>query len=78
MSAGRVGRPHGRDGSFYVDRADHTLQAGTVVRVAGEERRVARRGGTDSRPLVSLSGIADREAVARLRGEALLVEQELA
>jgi 16S rRNA processing protein RimM len=74
VSAGVVGRPHGRDGSFYVERPDHELAEGTRVRLAGEERTIERRAGTGERPLVRVSGIGDPGS---LRGEALLVDVEL-
>jgi 16S rRNA processing protein RimM len=74
VSAGVVGRPHGRDGSFYVERPDHELAEGTRVRLAGEERTIERRAGTGDRPLVRVSGIEDP---GPLRGEALLVDMEL-
>ena len=77
LTAGRVGRPHGRDGSFWVEGPDHPLAPGSEVEVRGEFRRVERRDGSDDRPLVRLSGVGDREAAAALRGEALLVEGEL-
>jgi 16S rRNA processing protein RimM len=72
-----VGRAHGRDGSFYVEGADHALPTDTAVTVAGEERRVVSRGGTDERPLVRLSGIDERDAARAMHGEPLLVEAEL-
>lgn len=72
-----MGRAHGRDGSFYVERPDHPLAEGTVVTVAGHERRVVRRAGTDQRPLIRLSGLEDRAAAAALRGERLLAEGDL-
>jgi 16S rRNA processing protein RimM len=78
VTAGRVGRPHGRDGSFYLDRAAHPLPVDTPVVLRGAEHRVLRRAGTDERPLVRLSRIEGPEAVAALRGEPLLVEGELA
>ncbi|HEY1276318.1 MAG TPA: hypothetical protein VGF25_15515 [Thermoleophilaceae bacterium] len=74
MTAGRVGRPHGRDGSFYVDGPAHPLPEGTAVTVAGREHRVERRAGTDQRPLVRLTSVDDPRP---LRGEPLLVEGEL-
>ena len=74
VSAGRVGRPHGFDGSFYVEGPQHGLAAGTQVTIAGSERRVERRAGTDARPLVRLAGLHDPRP---LRGELLLVETEL-
>lgn len=77
VTAGRVGRPHGRDGSFYVDEPDHPLDEGTPLVLASRALTVERRAGTDERPLVRLSGFGDRHAVASLRGKLLLVEAEL-
>jgi 16S rRNA processing protein RimM len=74
VTAGRVGKAHGRDGSFYVDGADHPLAVGTVVSLGGRSLSVARRGGTDRRPLIRLDGLEDPRAA---RGESLLVEAEL-
>ena len=76
VSAGRVGRPHGLDGSFYVNGPKQPLAEGTVIRVAGADRRVERRAGTDERPIVRLEGISDREGAAALLGEQLLLDQE--
>jgi 16S rRNA processing protein RimM len=78
VTAGRVGKAHGRDGSFYVQDAEHPLAEGTAVKLACRSHTVERRAGGNERPLVRLSGIGDREALALLRGEPLLVEQELA
>jgi 16S rRNA processing protein RimM len=76
VSAGRVGRVHGRDGSFYVERPDRELEVGTELTVAGQLRRVERCDGTAERPLLRLSGVSDRAAAAALRGERLLVAEE--
>jgi 16S rRNA processing protein RimM len=78
VTAGRVGRAHGRDGSFSVQDAVHPLTAGTTVLVGSRRHTVERRGGGDDRPLIRLSGVGDRGALERLRGELLLVEEELA
>ncbi len=75
MTAGRVGKPHGLDGSFYVEGARHPLPEGAVLELAGDTHRVVRRAGTDQRPLIRLAGIDDPR---QLRGELLLVEDELA
>ena len=72
-----MGRAHGRDGSFYVEGAQHPLEADTPVLLDGEERRVVSRAGTDRRPLVRVSGIEAREAVVAVNGEPLLVEASL-
>lgn len=77
VTAGRVGRSHGLDGSFTVERPDHELAKGTLVTIAGETRRIERRGGTDDRPLIRLDGVTDREAARALHGEVLLVEDTL-
>ncbi|HYZ27945.1 MAG TPA: hypothetical protein VE570_02735, partial [Thermoleophilaceae bacterium] len=74
VTAGRVGKPHGRDGSFYVDGPRFDFSEGSRVRLAGDEREVVRRAGTDDRPLIRLDGIDDPMP---LRGEILLVEDEL-
>jgi 16S rRNA processing protein RimM len=75
VTAGRVGKPHGLDGSFYVEGASHPLPVGTALTVADRRYAVERRAGTDERPLVRVSGLDDPGAV---RGEVLLVETELA
>jgi len=75
VTAGRVGKPHGLDGSFYVETPRHELQEGTPLTVGDSVHRVARRGGTDERPLIRLEGVEDPRP---LRGELLLVEDELA
>jgi 16S rRNA processing protein RimM len=71
---GRVGRPHGLDGSFHVTqaRAD-LLSLGAVVQVAGASWEVVRRAGTDERPILRLDGCEDRDAAGALRGEELRV-----
>ena len=74
MTAGRVGKPHGLDGSFYVERPRHELREGAEVTLSGRAHRIVRRAGTDERPLIRLAGLDDPGAV---RGELLLVEDEL-
>jgi len=72
--AGRVGRPHGLDGSFHVIRPRADLLAeGAVLKVAGASREVVRRAGTDERPILRLAGCEDRDASEALRGEELRV-----
>ena len=77
LEAGRVGRPHGLDGSFHVTRprAD-LLPAGEAVTVAGAVREIVRRSGTDQRPILRLDGCETRESAEALRGEALLVARD--
>ncbi len=77
LPAGRVGRAHGLDGSFYVTRADpRLLSLGTVVTLAGASRAIVRRSGVDKRPILRLEGLEGRPAVEALRGETLLVDRK--
>jgi 16S rRNA processing protein RimM len=79
LSGGRVGRPHGLDGSFHVTHPRPQLLApGVTVRVGGTEAEILRRAGTDDRPILRLAGVDDREAAERLRGEELLVARAAA
>jgi 16S rRNA processing protein RimM len=74
LRAGRVGRPHGLDGSFHVVEANAVLLAlGAVVSVDGAERKIVRLAGTDARPVVRLEGCEDREAAQSLTGSELFV-----
>jgi len=77
VTAGRVGKAHGRDGSFYVQDPDHPLEEGTTVVLGSGTHTVERRAGDDDRPLIRLSGIGDRDALKPLRGELLRVDEEL-
>jgi 16S rRNA processing protein RimM len=74
VTAGRVGKPHGRDGSFYVEGAAHALHPGTTLRLRDRPHTVERRAGTDGRPLIRLSGVSDPGTI---RGELLLVDEQL-
>jgi 16S rRNA processing protein RimM len=74
VTAGRVGKPHGLDGSFYVEGPRHALPEGCTVFVQSEARTVERRAGADDRPLIRLTGVSDPRGLA---GELLLVEDEL-
>jgi len=77
LPAGRVGRAHGLDGSFYVTGAVPRLLApGAELRLAGRSARIVRRAGTDRRPIVRLEGVTDRAAAEALRGQALTVAAE--
>jgi 16S rRNA processing protein RimM len=77
LRAGRVGKPHGLDGSFYVtDPKPQLLDAGQSLVLRGQAIRVALRKGTDRRPIIQLDGLRDRAAVEELRGEDLLAARE--
>lgn len=76
IEAGRVGRPHGLDGSFYVTGARPRLLAeGASVRVGGIHRRIVRRAGVEQRPIVRLEGVDGRAAAEALRGHPLSVDR---
>ena len=74
LHAGRVGRPHGLDGSFHVTRPNAQLlrDAGRVL-IDESELEVTRRAGTDRSPILRLAGHDDRTAAESLRGKDLLV-----
>jgi len=79
IAAGRIGRPHGLDGSFHVTGAKpRLLSVGTRLRVGvrGASLLLQRRSGTDRDPIVSVEGVEDRDAVLSLRGSDLLVAVE--
>jgi 16S rRNA processing protein RimM len=82
LGAGRVGRSHGLDGSFYVTLARPALlTVGTPVRLeqpAELHTKVVRRAGTDARPIVRLDGVGSREACDPLRGGEISVPRAAA
>lgn len=74
LHAGRVGRPHGLDGSFHVTRPQPALLAeGVTLTVDGRPERVVRVAGTDARPIVRLASCTSRTAAEALRGRDLLL-----
>jgi 16S rRNA processing protein RimM len=76
LSAGRVGRPHGLDGSFHVTRPRaRVLALGATVTVAGADVEIVRLAGTEARPIVRLAGHDSRDAVQALRGADLMVRR---
>jgi 16S rRNA processing protein RimM len=74
LHAGRVGRPHGLDGSFHVTRPNAQLleHADTVV-IDERELIITRRAGTDRRLILRLENHDDRTAAESLRGKDILV-----
>jgi 16S rRNA processing protein RimM len=73
LRAGRVGRPHGLDGSFYVEDPAHALAEGTEVLIGDRRSSVVRRAGSDGRPLIRVDGIEDRDGADAVRGQTVLV-----
>jgi len=79
LLAGRVGRPHGLDGSFHVTLANaQLLAAAASVVVDDRELDITRRAGTEKRVILRLADHGDREAAESLRGKDLLVPRSLA
>jgi 16S rRNA processing protein RimM len=77
LKAGRVGRAHGLDGSFYVTGpSPRMLVLGTSLTVAGRSAVIVRRAGTEQRPIVRLEGVEDRAAADALRGMVLTVDRQ--
>jgi 16S rRNA processing protein RimM len=75
VSIGRVGRPHGLDGSFHVTRPGEFIAGGTVW-VDGAPRTIDRLAGTRDKPIVRLAGCTSREHAEALRGLALEVVRD--
>jgi 16S rRNA processing protein RimM len=73
LPAGRVGRPHGLEGAFYVEDPAHALPEGTEVLVGDRRAVITRRAGSDDRPLICIEGVDDRGGAQALRGQDLLV-----
>lgn len=74
LHAGRVGRPHGLDGSFHVTRPNaQLLRDAARVLIDDRELEVTRRAGTDRSPILRVAGHEDRAAAETLRGKDLLV-----
>jgi 16S rRNA processing protein RimM len=70
---GRVGRPHGLDGSFYVvDPAPELPASGGTV----SGRRIVRRAGTAAKPILRLEGCSSREDAEALRGQELTIPRD--
>jgi 16S rRNA processing protein RimM len=79
LPAGRVGRAHGLDGSFYVTRpVSRLLAPGAAVEIAGRSLRIVRRAGTEARPILRLEGVETRAGAEELRGLDLRVDSDQA
>jgi 16S rRNA processing protein RimM len=82
LRAGRIGSPHGLDGSFHVlEPLPQLLTLGASVTVGdpgAKPATITRRAGTDQRPILRLEGYVNRDAAAALRGAELLVARSAA
>ena len=76
LNAGRVGRPHGLDGSFHVTRPRGVLLTlGGAVRIGEDVHEIVRRAGTEDRPILRVRGVDDRAGAAALREADLFVQR---
>ena len=74
IEVGRVGRPHGLDGSFHVTRPEARLLVnGAEILVNGSPATIDRRAGTDAKPILRLAGHAGIDAAEALRGAQLAI-----
>jgi 16S rRNA processing protein RimM len=75
VTVGRVGRPHGLDGSFFVEQASddpERFAVGAVVYVDGDRAEVvASKRGSGGRPVIRLERQAPRGAELAVPREAL-------
>jgi 16S rRNA processing protein RimM len=79
LNAGRIGRPHGLDGSFHVTRPRPALLTlGGEVHIGEAAREIVRLSGTDDRPILRLLGVDDRAGAEALRGSDLMVDRAAA
>src|SRR4029079_6247449 len=77
VPAGRVGRPHGLDGSFHVVLADAEMLRGRdTVFLSGAPHRIARRAGTEEKPISRLEGASSRDDADALRGQEITVPRD--
>jgi 16S rRNA processing protein RimM len=75
LNVGRVGKPHGLDGTFHVTRPrTRLLSAAENVVIDGTPIEILRLGGTETRPTLKLAGWGSREQVERSRGQDLWVD----
>lgn len=74
LHAGRVGRPHGLDGSFHVTRPNgQLLENAQTVMVDEKEFAITRRAGTARSLILRLAEHENRAAAEALRGKDVLV-----
>jgi 16S rRNA processing protein RimM len=80
VPVGRVGRPHGLDGSFFVERPSEraeTFKTGATLYAAGEPAKiVSSKRGSGSRPVIRLDRKVDRGATLAVPREVLPVLEE--
>ena len=79
VSVGRVGKPHGLDGSFFVERASEEAErfaVGAALLVDGEPARVVTSKRSRGRPVIRLDRDAPRGAELSVRRSELPAAEE--
>ncbi len=77
ISVGRIGRPHGLDGSFHVTQPrERVLAEARSVVIDGRDVAIVRHDGTPARPILRLAGVDHRDGVEALRGTDLWVRRD--
>jgi 16S rRNA processing protein RimM len=79
VEVGRVGRPHGRDGSFVVESASEDprrFQPGATLWVDGVEARVVASKRAGGRPVIALDREVERGAVLQVPASDLPAPEE--
>jgi 16S rRNA processing protein RimM len=80
VPVGRVGRPHGLDGSFFVERASEregTFARGATLYAAGEPAEiVASKHGAGGRPVIRLDRRVERGTELSVPGATLPPPEE--
>jgi 16S rRNA processing protein RimM len=74
VAVGRVGKPHGLDGSFFVDDASDEPQrfaTGAELLVGGEQARIVASKRARGRPVIRLDRRVERGAVLEVARTAL-------
>ena len=75
VAVGRVGKPHGLDGSFFVEgpsERDGVFAVGSVLVAAGEPAKVvAARRGSQGRPVIRLDRRVERGTVLEVPRDSL-------
>jgi 16S rRNA processing protein RimM len=76
VTVGRVGKPHGLDGSVHLTGHGGAvpLEPGTTVLVGKQEALIVGRKGTADRPILRFDIAASRDAVEALRGMSVTIE----
>jgi 16S rRNA processing protein RimM len=79
LLVGRVGSPHGLDGSFHVSSANASLlKDGSLIDIGGTAYAINRRAGHDNGLILRVAGVADRDTALALRGLEVRVARDLA